>query len=223
MQVKLVSVTQIEASMAAELPKELQNQEGIMAYTARVSSGWQDNPDYAKLLAYCIRNSHWSVFEMADMTVEITTSRAIAQQILRHRSFSFQEFSQRYAKASMGFETYEARRQDDKNRQNSIDDVSREDKAWFHQAQLTAQTACEDLYEQALSKGIAKEQARFLLPTSTVTKLYMKGSVRSWVHYLGLRSDNSTQKEHRDVALAIKEIFKHQFPVTSTALGWIFL
>lgn len=220
MQVKLVSVTNLSESMAAELPPELKTAEGIMAYTARVSSPQQDNPSYAGLLRYCATHGHWSVFEMVDMTLEVTTSRAIAQQILRHRSFSFQEFSQRYAKASMGFETYEARRQDTKNRQNSIDDMSRDDRAWFHQAQLQAQELGEELYGQALTLGIAKEQARFLLPASTTTKLYVKGSVRSWIHYLNVRTDPSTQKEHRDIALAAKGVFLSLFPITSEALAW---
>jgi thymidylate synthase (FAD) len=220
MQVRLISATALSDGQAALLPPELHTVEGIMAYTARVSSPHQDNPTYAKLLKYCAEHGHWSVFEMVDMTVEITTSRAIAQQILRHRSFCFQEFSQRYAKASMGFEVYEARRQDTKNRQNSIDDLDGETKAWFHQSQKALQVFSESLYEQALEKGIAKEQARFLLPASTTTKLYMKGSVRSWIHYLNVRTDPSTQKEHREVALAIKEVFLTQFPITSEALGW---
>jgi len=155
---------------------------------------------------------------MADMTVEIVTSRAIAQQILRHRSFNFQEFSQRYAKADMGFETYEARRQDTKNRQNSINDMDDSDKHWFECAQVNIQSMCESAYDQALAKGIAKEQARFLLPLSTTTKLYMKGSVRSWIHYLGLRTGNGTQKEHMDIAQAIESMFAEQFPTIAQAM-----
>ncbi len=220
MQVRLVSMTGLSESQAAELPPELHTVEGIMAYTARVSSPTQDNPSYAGLLKYCATHGHWSVFEMVDMTIEITTSRALAQQILRHRSFSFQEFSQRYAKASMGFETYEARRQDVKNRQNSIDDMDEASKAWFEDAQSKVQSLTSTLYDYALTLGIAKEQARFLLPASTTTKLYMKGSVRSWIHYLSVRTDPSTQKEHRDIALAIKGVFLAQLPITSEALGW---
>lgn len=196
------------------------NAEELMAYCARVSSpDNQDNPEYEKLLKYCIKHGHWSVFEMADMTVEIETSRAIAQQILRHRSFNFQEFSQRYSKAT-DFEIYEARRQDTKNRQNSIDDMDEDDKAFFMDAQDNITTVANSLYEEALKRGIAKEQARFLLPLSTKTKLYMKGSVRSWIHYINLRGANGTQKEHRDIALAIKEIFKIQFPTIAKALEW---
>lgn len=189
-----------------------------MGYCARVSSPNQEKEEVAGLFKYCIRNGHWSIFELADMTIEITTSRAIAQQILRHRSFSFQEFSQRYAKASMGFETYEARRQDMKNRQNSIDDMSEETKTWFKDAQQEIQDKALSLYEEALEKGIAKEQARFLLPLSTTTKLYMKGSVRSWIHYLNLRMANGTQKEHADIAQGIQEIFAEQFPAIAAAI-----
>jgi len=207
MQVNLISVT----------PKA----EELMGYCARVSSpDNQDNPEYAKLLKYCAKNGHWSVFEMADCCLEITTSRAIAQQILRHRSFNFQEFSQRYAKVSAGFECYPARSQDVKNRQNSIDNMSDEDKAWFDAAQKNVQEISQTLYEEALDLGIAKEQARFLLPLSTTTKLYMKGSVRSWIHYLNVRTDPSTQLEHREVALAVKAIFIEQFPITAKALEW---
>lgn len=174
--------------------------EQLMAYCARVSSPNQDNPEFEKLLRYCIINEHWSVFEMASMCVEITTSRAISAQILRHRSFSFQEFSQRYA-AVTEFETYEARRQDTKNRQNSLDDMSEADKEWFRWAQATIQESSKDLYAQALERGIAKEQARFLLPMATRTKLYMSGSVRSWIHYCRLRGKSGTQKEHRDLVV----------------------
>lgn len=216
MKTKLISITNIINDSVAE---ELRTPEGIIAYTARVSSGWQDNPDCEKLLTYCIKHQHWSPFEMVDMTVEIETSRAIAQQILRHRSFSFQEFSQRYAQAT-SFETYPARRQDTKNRQNSIDDMPVETYQWFNEAQADIQKAAMNRYEEALKLGIAKEQARFLLPLSTTTKLYMKGSVRSWIHYLQLRSSNGTQKEHQDIALSIKETFKQHFPIISKALEW---
>lgn len=155
--------------------------EDLIAYTARVSnpSSQAAGENNVKLIQYLIKHKHWSPFEMVDMTVEIETSRAIAAQILRHRSFSFQEFSQRYATADMGFETYEARRQDTKNRQNSIDDLDEDTKEWFTSAQYTVQKSCLALYNYALTRGIAKEQARMLLPLSTCTKLYMKGSVRS--------------------------------------------
>jgi thymidylate synthase (FAD) len=170
-------------------------------------------------LAYCIRNHHWSIFEMANMVVEITTSRAIAQQILRHRSFSFQEFSQRYAAAS-DFYVYEARRQDTKNRQNSIDDLSQEDRLWFSTVQVDHGEAGFKLYQEALERGIAKECARFLLPLSTETKLYMNGTLRSWIHYLQLRTTPGTQLEHLEIAEEIKLVFAEQFPAIAEALEW---
>jgi thymidylate synthase (FAD) len=153
------------------------------------------------------------------MTVEIVTSRAIAAQILRHRSFSFQEFSQRYAEAQ-DFEIYEARSQDPKNRQNSLDNMSEEDKKWFVDTQKMIQEQCLIYYHDALDRGIAKEQARFLLPLSTQTKLYMTGSVRSWLHYLDVRTANGTQLEHAEIAKEIQKIFVEQFPVIAKAKGW---
>jgi thymidylate synthase (FAD) len=195
--------------------------EDLIAYTARVSNpANQMNLQSApKLIEYLIKNKHWSPFEMAHMTVEIKTSRAIAQQILRHRSFSFQEFSQRYATATE-FERYPARRQDNKNRQNSIDDLPELTKIWFDEAQKRNEEAAYGYYKQALDAGIAKEQARFLLPLSTQTTLYMCGSVRSWIHYLDLRCANGTQQEHKDIADQIKIIFGEQFPDIYVALGW---
>jgi len=193
--------------------------EKLVAYCARVSSPKQDNPKIEKLLEYCIDHGHWSVFETPYITIEINTSRAISAQILRHRSFTFQEFSQRYS-AVKGFETYKARRQDSKNRQNSIDDLSLRDKIWFLDAQDAVKDVCSALYEDALDRGIAKEQARFLLPLSSKTKLYMTGNVRSWVHYLDLRCRVDTQKEHRDIALAIREILKKELPIISKAVAW---
>ena len=157
---------------------------------------------------------------MADMCVEIETSRAISAQILRHKSFTFQEFSQRYAEAQ-GFEMYDARRQDTKNRQNSIDDMSEEDQQWFYDAQMKVHLLANELYSEALEKGIAKEQARFLLPMSTTTKLYMKGSVRSWIHYLELRCANGTQLEHQEIANEIKKLFCVQFPTIAKAKNWL--
>ena len=171
------------------------------------------------MLEYCIDHGHWSVFETPSITIEINTSRAISAQILRHRSFTFQEFSQRYA-AVADFETYEARRQDSKNRQNSIDDMSPCDKRWFTIAQERVQLLGASLYHDALDRGIAKEQARFLLPLSSKTKLYMTGNIRSWIHYCDLRCRIDTQKEHRDIALAIREILKKELPVISKAVAW---
>lgn len=192
--------------------------EKTVMYCARVSSPNQEN-DNPKLLSYCIKHGHWSVFEQATMTIEIQTSRAISAQILRHRSFSFQEFSQRYAAVS-SFEKYEARRQDTKNRQNSIDDMSKADKEWFEYAQEEVQKSAMWHYEEALKRGIAKEQARFLLPMSSSTKLYMTGSLRSWIHYLELRCGNGTQLEHKVIADEIKQVFIRELPIISEALGW---
>lgn len=198
MNVKLISITP--------------DSEKIIAYCARVSSPHQDNEEFSGLLKYCMTHGHWSIFEMANMCVEIETSRAIAQQILRHRSFSFQEFSQRYAEA-LTYETYEARRQDTKNRQNSIDDMPQETKDWFKMAQNITWQHCHELYGTALGFGIAKEQARFLLPLNTQTKLYMNGSVRSWIHYFKTRLEKGTQLEHRQIAEKIFEIFTTQMPI----------
>lgn len=208
--VRLISVTKpIEDP---QLPVELQTAEGLMAYCARVSSPKQENPDYEKLLKYCAVNGHWSVFEMADMTVEIVTSRAIAQQILRHRSFSFQEFSQRYSESKFGQIITEARGQDKKNRQNSLENMSKEDKNWFDFTQKQLYTRSYLAYKEALDRGIAKECARMLLPLNIGTKLYMKGSVRSWIHYIKVRGDKSTQKEHREIAEMARDILLEQFP-----------
>ena len=193
--------------------------EKTMVYCARVSSKQQDNPEISKLIKYCLDHKHWSIFETASMTVEIETSRAISAQILRHRSFTFQEFSQRYAEATE-YVTYEARRQDKKNRQNSIPDMDSEDEKWFWEAQQMVQSNCDRIYRQALKRGIAKEQARFLLPMSTKTKLYMSGNIRCWIHYLELRTDKDTQLEHRVIAEEIKKIFSEQLPILADALNW---
>ena len=205
--------------MSVELITITPDAEKLIAYCARVSSPNQENPEIAKLLAYCIKHQHWSIFEQASMTVEIETSRMISAQILRHRSFVFQEFSQRYAEAQE-IVLSEARRQDTKNRQNSIDDLNdaiKED--WIELQENIFRWALEG-YHWALHNGIAKECARAVLPMQTKTKLYMTGSIRSWIHYLELRTGPDTQKEHRDIADAIKRIFVEQLPVTSEALGW---
>lgn len=212
MSVKLISVTR----PAGTTPMTA---EGIMAYCARVSSPNQSNPDYEKLLRYCIREKHWSVFEMADMTVEITTSRAIAAQILRHRSFNFQEFSMRYAEA-LNYEPCSARRQDTKNRQNSIDDLPVDVKESFLFFQEQVWDFAYARYQEAIANGVAKECARMLLPLSTQTRLYMKGSARSWIHYLEVRCAPETQLEHRKIASQIKSIFCEEFPSIAIALGW---
>lgn len=218
MNVKLISITQ---SMINDRTTNLPSAESLIAYTARVSNpaGQMNDETAPRLLAYLIKNKHWSPFEMVSFTVEIQTSRAIAAQILRHRSFSFQEFSQRYAEATSTYH-YPARRQDKKNRQNSIDDLPSETLSWFEEAQSQVDALAMDLYNEALDKGIAKEQARFLLPLSTATTLYMSGTARSWIHYIQLRADAATQLEHREIAEGCKAIFVAQFPCTSEALGW---
>lgn len=193
--------------------------EELVAYCARVSSPNQDNPEYEKLIKYLIKNNHWSPLEMANLCVEIETTRAVSPQILRHRSFSFQEFSQRYAQA-MDCEIYPARRQDDKNRQNSLDDMDDKTKLWFKEIQKDNWDEAYSLYIQALDKGIAKEQARALLPLGAVTKLYMNGTLRSWVHYINVRTDPSTQLEHRLIAEECKKIFCEKFPIIAKALDW---
>ena len=196
------------------------NAEQIIGYCARVSNpANQENTDVSKLLSYCIKNKHWSIFEMANMCVEIETSRAISAQILRHRSFSFQEFSQRYAE-SIGIIPPDVRRQDTKNRQNSIDDIPDETAAWWNNATSELFDHSQAIYKEAIQKGIAKECARFVLPMSTKTRLYMNGSIRSWLHYIELRCANGTQKEHQEIALKIRDIVKQNFPVISTALAW---
>ena len=198
--------------------------EKTMGYVARVSNpNNQENPKVAGLLKYCINHQHWSVFEQAHMTLEIETTRAIAAQILRHRSFTFQEFSQRYADSSMLATTipmFDLRRQDDKNRQNSIDDVDDFTKQELEIAVNRYFSEGMDLYQQMLRVGIAKECARMVLPLATPTKIYMTGSCRSWIHYIDLRSAHGTQKEHMDIANDAKRVFIEQFPICSSALEW---
>ena len=212
MRVKLVSVTKALPKFGESLGKSA---EQIIAYCARVSSQNQSNPSYEKLFRYLIEHKHWSPFEMADMTVEIETSRAIAPQILRHRSFQFQEFSQRFSKVQH-FETVELRMQGDTKQGSAeiIDDDALKHLA--HQVILFASTVYDELIEQ----GVSRECARGVLPLCTQTKIYMKGSVRSWIHYLQVRCASDTQKEHRLIAEEIRKIFIEQFPITSKALGW---
>ena len=198
--------------------------ENQMAYIARVSNpNNQENESYAGLLKYCIKNEHWSVFEQAFMTLEINTTRGLAAQILRHRSFTFQEFSQRYSDVNLLDEDIpipNLRRQDKSNRQNSIDDLSEEQTQLLQEQIRLHFSQAKDLYEKLLSQGIAKECARFVLPLATPTRLYMTGSCRSWIHYINLRSGHGTQKEHMDIANACKAIFREVFPTTSQALGY---
>jgi thymidylate synthase (FAD) len=210
MNVKLISVTP--------------DAEKLMAYCARVSNpSGQDRDDYAKLLGYCIKNQHWSIFEQAFLTVEINTTRGLAAQILRHRSFTFQEFSQRYADTTLLAEEiplFELRRQDNKNRQNSIDDISDEIRAKWGMKIREHFAKAKSIYDGMIADGVAKECARFVLPLATPTRLYMSGSIRSFIHWIQLRSANGTQKEHMAIANEAKEVFKQQFPITSEALGW---
>lgn len=234
MNVRLVSSTNIDQSYLEHLMKSvqetdeidfiknIQGPEGLIAYIARVSSTKQKNPSYAGLINYCMKHGHWSILETANACFEIETSRAIAPQILRHRSFSFQEFSQRYAAVdSSGIELFVARRQDKKNRQNSIDDLSPEIKAEWEKRQLENWKSSFEHYKWALDNEIAKETARAVLPLQTSTRMYMNGTIRSWVHYVNLRSDPSTQKEHRDIAEAIKAEMIKKYPVVAEAAGWI--
>ena len=210
MNVKLVSVTP--------------DAEKMMAYVARVSNpNNQDNEKFAGLLKYCIKHGHWSVFEQAFMTLEINTTRGLAAQILRHRSFTFQEFSQRYADTNLLSEEIplpKLRRQDMKNRQNSTDDIDPYIVQKYEILMEEHFKASMDLYNKMLDDGIAKECARFVLPLSTPTRVYMTGSCRSWVHYIHLRSAHGTQKEHMDVANECKTVFTQQFPTVAEALEW---
>jgi len=208
--VKLVSVTP--------------NAERHIAYCARVSNPKnQFNNSSAGLLKYCIQNQHWSIFEHAFLTIEINTSLAIATQILRHRSFTFQQFSQRYADSTelqVKLPVPELRRQDTKNRQNSTDDL---DPVFVDLMQKKIKTYFEQglsLYKHMLDNGVAKESARFILPQSTQTRMYMSGSIRSWIHYIDLRSAHGTQAEHKEIAEAIRCIFTCEFPTISFALNW---
>jgi thymidylate synthase (FAD) len=211
MNVKLISVTP--------------DAEKMMGYVARVSNpSNQENPKVAGLLKYCVKHQHWSVFEQSFMTLEIETTRGLAAQILRHRSFTFQEFSQRYADSSMLADTiplFDLRRQDIKNRQNSTDDL---DPKLVHDYEIGIKNHFENamwLYKDMLDNGVAKECARFVLPLATPTRLYMSGSCRSWIHYINLRSAHGTQKEHMDIAEACKNVFVEQFPTVAEALEWI--
>jgi len=197
--------------------------EQTMAYIARVSNpNNQDNENYAGLLRYCIKHEHWSVFEQSFMTLEIETTRGLAAQILRHRSFTFQEFSQRYADSNLlgEIELPDLRRQDVKNRQNSIDDLDPDIVEKLEKQMNTLFSSSLALYNQMLEHGVAKECARFVLPLATPTRLYMTGSCRSWIHYINLRSAHGTQKEHMDIANACKKLFIEKYPTVAEALEW---
>lgn len=216
MSVKLVSLTQ---SLIGE--KDLTAEE-LIVYIARVSnpSNQLNSETSDKLIAYMVKNKHWSPFEMAEMTVEIITSRGIAQQILRHRSFSFQEFSQRYAEVT-DFEPIQLRKSGTTNRQSSSEEFDPIIKGNIEASRLIKSHLglSEELYKSLLNAGVAKECARFVLPLTTQTRIYMKGSVRSWIHYLQIRCDNHTQLEHRQIAVEILNIFNKNFPHISSALN----
>jgi len=211
MTVKLISITP--------------DAEKTMAFIARVSNpANQDNENYSKLLAYCIKHNHWSVFEQSSMTLEIETTRGIAAQILRHRSFTFQEFSQRYADTNLIAEDIplpELRRQDTKNRQNSTDDLPADLKIELYSKIQDHFDAAQNLYKELLEADVAKECARFVLPLAVPTRIYMTGSCRSWIHYINLRSAHGTQKEHMVIAEACKKVFTEQFPAVAEALEWV--
>ena len=210
MNVKLVSITP--------------DAEQTMAYIARVSNpSNQDNEKYSGLLKYCIKHNHWSVFEQSSMSVEIETTRAIAAQILRHRSFTFQEFSQRYAASTAlgDIPLPELRRQDLKNRQNSTDDLDPFIVQDFELKIKKHFVEAVKLYDEMLEAGVAKECARMVLPLATPTRIYMTGSCRSWIHYINLRSAHGTQKEHMKIAEACRKVFTEQFPAVSEALEWV--
>lgn len=233
MEVRLVSQTKIDQDYLEKLMKEaqagdiefikgVQDLEGLIAYIARVSSTNQKNASYAGLIKYCISHNHWSILEMGNASFEIETTRAIAPQLLRHRSFSFQEFSQRYSAVDeSGIEIYVLRSQDNKNRQNSFDNMSKEIQDEWERRQLDNWKRAFEHYTWALNNNGAKECARMVLPIQAKTKMYMNGTLRSWMHYIELRSDPATQKEHRDIAEAMKEQFIKKFPVISEAAGWI--
>lgn len=206
-----------------KLVKPTPDAEKIIAYCARVSNpNHQDSNNISKLLKYCIDHKHWSIFEMATLNLEINTTRGLAAQILRHRSFNFQEFSQRYADTTLLSEeipVFELRRQDTKNRQNSIDDIPPET-IYKWNLQIREHFAkSKAIYDGMIADGIAKECARFILPLATPTRLYMSGTLRSWITYIALREKNGTQKEHMIIAKECKRIFTEQFPIISEALG----
>ena len=217
--VKLISHTVGAGELSDKSPQD------IISYVARVSSphNQQNFRTSAGLLRYCIKHQHWSIFETASMTLEINTTRGLAAQILRHRSFTFQEFSQRYANTNeLGeISAPDLRRQDDKNRQNSISNLPPGLVADYQQKIEKHFDRSVDLYNSLIDVGVAKECARFVLPLATNTRLYMTGTCRSWIHYINLRTANGTQKEHMDLAEGCKKVFIEQFPTCAEALEWV--
>ena len=216
--VKLIGITQPTKEIQEELG--IENAEQLIAYVARVSNpANQDNPEYERLLKYLEKNNHWSPFEMVHVLIEIKTTRDIGRQILRHRSFSFQEFSQRYAEVQEMSEPREARLQDTKNRQNSIETDNVSVKERWKDRQNNLLDLVNEYYQWAIKNGIAKEVARSVLPEGlTMSRMYMSGSLRSWIHYCELRMANGTQKEHRELATQCWNIITEQFPSLKTVL-----
>ncbi len=210
-----------ESEELVELVSVTPNAEEVITFCARVSNPANQTSGSTKLIKYLIDHEHWSPFELASMTLQIKTSRGISPQILRHRSFTFQEFSQRYAAVDeSGLVIYAARRQDTKNRQNSVDDLPEEIQNEWRNRQLANWKTSFEHYTWALDAGIAKECARFVLPLGTATTMYMAGTARSWIHYIQLRSAHGTQAEHKEIAEAAKQVFKAQFPTIAEALEW---
>lgn len=206
--------------MSVRLVWSTPNGQEHIAYMARVSNpNNQGNPDYEKLIRYLVKHQHWSPFEMVNLCMEIETTRDIARQILRHRSFTFQEFSQRYAEVS-NFDVSQARLQDNTNRQNSLDTNDRELHKVWHEYQNDVIRKANTVYTWALNAGIAKEVARKVLPEGlTMSRMYMNGTLRSWMHYVTIRCNKDTQKEHREVAMKCKDILTEQFPIVMKALN----
>jgi len=233
MSVKLVSYTKIDEEYLKSLMSEvdatdphsnefivnIQTPEGLAAYCARVSSPNPYNHEYSKLLKYCLKHGHFSVFEMINVTFEINTTRMISSQILRHKRLFFQERSQRYQQVS-DYTITDARRQDAKNRQNSIDDLDEDTKTFWESTQNMLNKKAFQYYQMALDKGIAKEIARSILPLSTNTTMYANGTLRSWIHYVNVRASKETQKEHRDIAIAIRDILIDKYPSIAEACEW---
>ena len=194
--------------------------EKLIAYCARVSSSHQDNPEYAGLLRYCVQHGHWSVFEQATATFEIETTIAIAMQMLRHKSFDPQMLSRRYSSDSLMMAPVAARKQAAKNRQSSAEACDDDTARWWNAAQDRIWDLAVDTYQEAPDRGIAREQARFILPQNTLTRLYWTGNIRSFIHWIQLRTQPDTQLEHRVIAEQCRDILKQELPTVAEALGW---
>jgi thymidylate synthase (FAD) len=215
----LIDINEVNDIKDLEFYRQIQRDpEQLMVYIARVSSPKQTNPDYEKLLKYCWKNGHISIFEQVSCTMEVETDLNVAQQLIRHSGFKFQQLSRRYSSEGVDFVEIKARRQDTKNRQNSIDDLPQEVITKFLVAQHMIQMQAKKYYDEFIQLGVAKEVVRYLLPTSLKTKMYVTGPLRSFITYINTRTHESTQKEHRDLALAMKSQLKIHFPVTYKAV-----